>query len=107
MKKASPSPSLNLSMFSDAFFKCLRMVRRHKTLLVVLLIGSVLLYSAWTVNVVLSVGDDQAYREEQADNRIRSRFDQDTIRKIDDLNISSEATGIELPPGRRNPFAEQ
>lgn len=79
-------------------------IRHHLTFIVALAAIGTLIYSISVVSTIISISDDQAYREEQLQNRVKSRFDLDTIGKINALSSSSERTPVSLSPGRNNPF---
>lgn len=83
--------------------------RRHYFVSLVLVLGG-LAYGVYSVNQVLSMPQDNAYRQErmQASTTTFTASDEEVIAQIEALQKSTDASG-ELPPfpaGRINPFAE-
>lgn len=81
-------------------------IRTHHTVIMFVLIMSVLIYSVLLVSMTLQPTDDSDYRSQVEATSVTTRFDQETIKKIDALNQSSTNAPIQLPEGRRNPFVD-
>lgn len=84
----------------------LKLLLSKHMIIVIVLSLSALLYAVFTVNRLLSAGDDEAYRLQKQSSALKTRFDQDTINKLDQLKARQEQASLDLPAGRINPFAE-
>lgn len=78
----------------------------HHTVIMFVLLMGVLIYTVLLVSMTLQPTDDSEYRSQVEAQSVTTRFDQDTIKKIDALNQSNANTQIQLPEGRRNPFVD-
>lgn len=103
-KEKKKSTSLDLRSLRKLTDRLLSPVRQHSTFLLVMISLGLVAYSVIIISGALQQTDDPAYREEQSANRIKSTFDKETIKKIDNLRISTDSSSIDLPDGRRNPF---
>jgi hypothetical protein len=104
MADKKKSISLDLHSFQEALNKFLYPIRVHSTFLLTLIALALVAYSVIIISGAIQQTDDLQYREEQSANRIKSTFDKETIKKIDNLRISTDSSSIDLPDGRRNPF---
>jgi hypothetical protein len=52
------------------------------------------------------MADDEAYRTTKQSESVKTKFDEETINKLDRLNARQEQMTLELPAGRINPFVE-
>lgn len=102
--KPKKNSSLNLLALRKAVDKFLSPVRSHSTFLLTLISLGLVAYSVIIISGAIQQTDDPQYREEQSADRIKSTFDKETIKKIDNLRISTDSSSIDLPDGRRNPF---
>ncbi len=73
---------------------------------IVLLSG--LIVAIYVVNDTLSATGDDTYRQTKEQEMLKGNFDQATIKKIEELNKSTENSTAPAPPSgvRSNPFAE-
>lgn len=78
---------------------------RHALIMFVLLMG-VIIYSVFAVSTIFQINDDPDYRAEAEAKGLTTSFDQQTIKKIDNLKESDSNAPINLPGGRRNPFVD-
>ena len=78
---------------------------RHALIMFVLLMG-VIIYSVYTVSNTIQINDDPTYRSEAEAKSLTTRFDQQTVQKINGLKESDSNAPINLPGGRRNPFVD-
>jgi hypothetical protein len=81
-------------------------ILRKSLIIIILLSLFTILYAVYSVNQLLNVPDDEAYRTEKQSDSVRTRFDQDTISKLDRLRARQEQSSPSLPAGRINPFVE-
>ena len=102
--KKAKSSFLDLHALTKYTDKILYPIRAHSNFLMTLVALGLLAYSVIMISTIMQQRDDQAYREKQSVNRIKSTFDKDTIRKVDNLRNSNDGSSIDLPAGRRNPF---
>ena len=102
--KKTPKASIDLQAIKKLGDTILAPVRKHSTFILSLIALGLIIYSAMMVTMIIQRGDDTAYRDEQAVDRISSSFDKQTIQKIDNLRNSADNSSIDLPGGRRNPF---
>ncbi len=99
--------SLNLPQIKLSFLKASRAVLRYHLVLTVIITCGFLIFVVLTVNNILSHTQDEDYDTEQhALNSVRTRFDEKTINKINELKSRQENPSLSLPEGRRNPFNE-
>lgn len=78
--------------------------RFHVVLFVVLVFGSLAGAVLLLSQIVQSSTDTD---DQKATSSLSTSFDQETIRRIEELNSQGEDSGdIQLPPGRINPFVE-
>lgn len=78
---------------------------RHALIMFVLLMG-VVIYTVYTVSDIIKINDDPTYRSEAEAKSLTTRFDQQTIQKVNNLTESDSNAPINLPGGRRNPFVD-
>lgn len=87
----------------------LKSILKHHYFISTIAILSALIITVLLVNDTLQEPSDDTYRAEKASSGISSKFDEDTIEKIEKLQSSSEtpSTDLSLPSGSRiNPFSE-
>ena len=86
----------------------LRPIAKHHYFIYALVLLGGLIAAMYVVNGTLNAPGDQAYQDEQSKNLLKGNFDQATIKKIEELNKSSESSTAPPPPSgvRTNPFAE-
>lgn len=104
MKKNTPS--LNSLDVKKNALALLKPVTNHLTFMVIVASIGVLIYSVMVVSTILSNQNDEEYRTSRAKDRIIGSFESEaeTIKKINNLNTSSENSSIQLPAGRVSPF---
>lgn len=77
---------------------------------IIFIVGSLLLlmFVVYNTQRILSIPEDTAYRQEvEKRDTTRTTFDQETIKKVEQLQYRRDALKPELPTsGRINPFAE-
>ncbi len=93
----------------DALLKNLRRVGHafiaHSSIIFTILILIVVGYAIVNLNLILNMADDEAYRV-QKQSTSPTRFDTETIERINRLNTGQTSTSRSLPAGRYNPFTE-
>ncbi len=99
--------SLDLSKVKQTFGNTLTSVLHYHLVISILIIVGFLIFSVITVNAILSSTQDPVYTEQQQMTIIKTRFDDTTITKINELRSRQENPSLSLPDnGRRNPFRE-
>lgn len=92
------------------FTRILRPIAKHHYFIVTIILFSGVGVGVYWVNETLNMPGDDAYRMQQQQSTIGSKFNQstkDTITKIEALQKSTDSTPAStLPAGRINPFAE-
>ena len=81
-------------------------VKAHHALIMFVLLMSIIIYSVLSVSAIIQVNDDSEYRLTAASKNLTPNFDQETIKKVDELRQSNDNKSITLPGGRRNPFVD-
>lgn len=81
-------------------------LRTHMSIIFVVMVLAALIYSIFSVNLILGMPSDETYRQQKEAESFSTRFDEATIKKIDGLKGRQEVGNIDLPAGRINPFAE-
>lgn len=80
--------------------------KHHVTIAFVLVIGT-LIFAILTVNTILTQPADTNYLAEKQSDTVKARFDEATIKRIDDLYHSKERIHLSSPQGPRpSPFTE-
>lgn len=107
-KKPEPAKKSSLKLDTGALKavldKASTPVKKYHALILFTLLMSVVIYSVYSVNIILQTPDDANYRAEAETKSLKTSFDQATIKKLDELRESNTNSPIELPAGRRNPF---
>jgi 5,10-methenyltetrahydromethanopterin hydrogenase len=88
------------------FKKLVAPVVRHHIIIAVLIISGVLMYAVVSVNQILSAPTDQEYLAERSKESIQTRFDEETISRIEQLRDREQNPSLGLPGGRISPFVE-
>lgn len=83
-----------------------KVILSHHAIIVTLLGLLAVMYAVYTINQLLAMPDDDAYRAEKQADTIKTRFDQDTINKLERLRARQEQMTLDLPAGRIDPFVE-
>ncbi len=97
---------LDINSTKKQLAKLTKPIRTHHVLIAFIIITGIIAYTLYTVNNVLSQPSDEQYTAEQQKNAISTKFDEDTIDKVNKLKNRQENSSNELPPGRINPFTE-
>lgn len=97
---------ISLKGITDEFKKLGQSLRRRMSIIFVVFVLIALIYSIFSVNLILGMPSDEAYRTQKEAESFSTRFDETTIKKIDGLKDRQDAGNIDLPSGRINPFAE-
>jgi hypothetical protein len=87
----------------------LRLVAKHHYFIFTILLLGGLTAAVYLVNITLGAPTDQTYYSQKLSESLNSKFDEATIKKIENLQKSDEHSAIppDLPAGARtNPFAE-
>jgi len=100
-----PSLGLDLSSLKITAGKAIAPVKKHHALILFILLMSTLIYSVYSVSTIIQANDDTGYRIQAESKSVKTSFDQATIEKVESLRESNADDPIELPAGRRNPFA--
>lgn len=101
------SPSLDLSSIKRQSAGLLMKVSHYHLMISFLAVSAFLIYAILTVNMILNNTTDAEYIAAQQEKSIKTRFDDETITKINDLRSRQENPTLSLPDGRRNPFTER
>lgn len=106
-KTTKPKSAINAEInFKDIGQKFGNFIGAHGAIIFVVLSLGLLTYSVYAVQLILSSPEDSDYRGLLETQGIRTRFDQATIDKVNQLRNSQQAVDLTLPPGRINPFSE-
>lgn len=100
------SQDISMKSMKEEFQKLGSSLRRHMSIIFVVFVLAALIYSIFSVNLILGAPSDEAYRQKKEAESFSTRFDEATIKKIDGLRGRQDAGNIDLPGGRINPFAE-
>lgn len=99
--------SLNLSHIKLQARNLRSSILKYHLIIALLAVSSFLIFSVITVSAILSGTQDIDYAEEQQANAVKTKFDDSTIQKINELRSREENPSLDLPDnGRRNPFRE-
>ncbi len=79
---------------------------QHHVIIVMLLLLASLLYTVFAINQIISGQEDEEYRAEQQAKTTSTKFDEETIDRIQQLKSTDQTFDLSLPPGRINPFTE-
>lgn len=101
------SPSLDINSIKQQATGLLHTVSHYHIIISFLVVSLFLIYAVLTVNTILNNTTDAEYIAAQQEKSIKTRFDDETITKINDLRSRQENPTLSLPDGRRNPFSEQ
>lgn len=98
-----------LSPIINFFKKPFGFVRKNHYFIFSVIALAYLSLAVFITSITVLAQADQAYRDQQVSTSTSTRFDQQTINKIQNLRLSSDLTSP-LPPtptsGRINPFSE-
>lgn len=97
---------VSLKSITDSLKQAGVVLRDRISIIFVVVVLAALIYSIYSVNLILSTPSDSEYRAKKEAESFSTRFDEATIKKIDALKGRQEAGNIDLPGGRINPFAE-
>lgn len=97
---------ISLKGITEGLQKAAVALRQRMSIIYVVIVLIALIYSIFSVNVILGTPSDEAYRIKKEAESFSTHFDEATIKKIDSLKGRQEAGNIDLPGGRINPFAE-
>lgn len=98
--------SLDIQQMVQQAQAALKVVAHYHVVILTVIILGFLIFVVITVNNILSNTTDLVYEEEQKAKSIKTRFDDATITKINELRSRQENHSLQLPDGRRNPFRE-
>lgn len=80
---------------------------RYHLLISLVVVSGFLIFSVISVNSIINGTQDAEYAAAQQSTVIKTRFDNATIKKINELSSREENPSLGLPTdGRRNPFRE-
>lgn len=97
--------NVNFIAITRSLKKVLSVIERyHVTIIIVIVFGTLIAVVA-RVNNILSQPPDEEYRSQAQQKSLRTNFDEETIKAIQNLRARQENTSFTLPPGRNNPFA--
>lgn len=97
---------LSIKGISEELKKAGVALHRRMSIIFVVFVLFALVYSIFSVNLILGMPPDEAYRQKKEAESFSTRFDETTIKKIDSLKGRQETGDVQLPGGRINPFAE-
>lgn len=100
------SQDLSMKGMSGELKKLGLTLRRRMSIIYVVIVLFALVYSIFSVNLILGMQTDEEYKLKKEAESFSTRFDEATIKKIDGLKGRQETGNVELPGGRINPFAE-
>ena len=103
-KKAKNSSSLDLASIKHAFKPLSNLFRAHFSFIFTGAALLALVYAVLSVQLILQ----QTPTSDAAttSNEYSTKFDDATIKKVNDLGDHQDSGGIVLPQGRINPFSE-
>ena len=90
------------SVISEPFMK----IAHHHSAIVLFSILGFMIYVTYSFSQSITLPVDEIYRSEQQATKVKTRFDEVTIEKIDRLKARQENSPLSLPSGRINPFTE-
>jgi hypothetical protein len=104
-------PKIAIPPQVNAYLRKLKPLAKHHYFIVSIALFSGVAVVIYLVNQTLNVTSDEAYRTQQMQSTIGSKFNKqtkDTIEKVKALQKSTDAASPDapFPPGRINPFAE-
>ncbi|SRR6266550_1609814 len=98
---------LNLNDTIIKIKRVLRPITSHMQFMVFILLAMFLILGIFSVNQILQQPTDQAYLDQQQKNSVQTRFDAQTIDKVEQLKRRQENASLDLPSDKRiNPFNE-
>ncbi len=98
---------INTAAIKRKTLAAFRPVANHHAL--IFIVGSLLLlmFVVYNTQRILTIPEDSTYRAEVEKRDTKTTFDQETIKKVEQLQYRRDALKPELPTsGRINPFAE-
>lgn len=98
--------NISLKGITEGLKKAGEALERRMSIIYVVVVFAALIYSIYSVNLILSAPSDEVYRAKKEAESFSTRFDEATIKKIDGLKGRQETGNIDLPGGRINPFSE-
>lgn len=104
-------PKIAIPAQVNTYLRKLKPLAKHHYFIVSIALFSGVAVVIYLVNQTLNVTSDEAYRTQQMQSTIGSKFNKqtkDTIEKIKTLQKSTDAASPDapFPSGRINPFAE-
>lgn len=100
------SPSFDTNAIKQKLIDASAVILRYQLIISIVVTAVFLMYAVITVNSILNNTTDPDYIASQQQKGIKTRFDDETITKINDLRSRQENPSLDLPEGRRNPFRE-
>lgn len=94
----------SLKQFGRSLRKIFYPIVKHHAILFVLFALVSMIVAVYITNNILSQPPDEEYRRAAEEQAVQTNFDQDTIRRINNLRERGETGGTSLPSGRINPF---
>ncbi len=100
------SKDINLADLTASFKKLIASLKKHIGIIFVVIVLTALIYSIYSVNLVLNSTSDSDYRSMQEADMTSTQFDRATIQKIEALGDRQNPPDPVIPGGRINPFVE-
>lgn len=96
----------NISEQLSPVIQPLKSILSHHAIIVTLIGLLSVVYAVFTINQLLAMPDDDAYRAKKQAETVKTKFDQDTINKLERLRDRQQQITLDLPGGRIDPFIE-
>lgn len=96
----------NLSSLKDSILSPIFQILKHHAIIAILIVLGVMIFTVYSVGQFIALPSDEQYRAEQLATKAKTKFDEETILKVERLNARQENASLSLPSGRINPFTE-
>lgn len=96
----------DLSSIKSAITEPLMNIAHHHSAIVLFSVLGFMIFATYSFSQSITLPVDETYRSEQQATKVKTRFDEVTIEKIDRLKARQENSALSLPAGRINPFTE-
>lgn len=98
---------INTAAIKRRTLAAVKPISNHHATIFIIISLLLLMFVVYNTQRILTITDDKDYREAATQKGISTTFDQETIKKVKELQFRREALKPELPSnGRINPFVE-
>ena len=98
---------INMAAIKRKTLAILKPISDHHAIIFIILALLLLMFVVYNTQRILTITEDDAYKNEAMQKGITTTFDEETIKKVEQLQYRKDALKPELPTnGRINPFAE-